>query len=50
MLDMLEMFQAYSFTIKTRDQNSIVDSLVVSASLFVIPIHSSEKYEVEVCH
>jgi len=49
-LDMLEKFQAYSFTIKTRDQNSIADSLAVSASLFVIPIHSSEKYEVEVRH
>ena len=45
-LDMLENFQAYSFTIKTRDQNSIA----ISASLSVIPIHSSEKYEVEVRH
>ena len=35
---------------KTRDQNSIVDSLVVSASLFVIPAHSTEKYEIEVCY
>ena len=49
-LDMLENFQAYSFIVKTRDQNSIVDSLVVSASLFIIPIHSTEKYEIEVRH
>lgn len=49
-LDMLENFQSYSFIVKTREQNSIVDSLAVSASLFVIPIHSSEKYEIEVRH
>lgn len=49
-LDMLENFQAYSFIVKTRDQNSIADSLAVSASLFIIPIHSTEKYEIEVRH
>ena len=49
-LDMLEKFQAHTFSIKTRDQKSIVDSLAVSASLFIIPTHSSEKYEVEVRH
>ena len=49
-LDMLENFQAYSFIVKTRDQNSIVDSLVVSTSLFIIPMHSTEKYEIEVRH
>lgn len=49
-LDMLETLQAYSFTIKTRDQNCIADSLAVSTNLFVIPIHSSKKYEVEVRH
>ena len=49
-LDMLENFQAYSFIVKTRDQNSIADSLAISASLFVISIHSSEKYEIEVRH
>lgn len=49
-LDMLEKFQTHTFSIKTRDQNSIVDSLAVSASLFIIPLHSSEKYEVEVRH
>ena len=49
-LDILKNFQAYSFIVKTRDQNSIVDSLVVFASLFIIPIHSTEKYEVEVFH
>jgi len=47
---MLEKFQAHNFSIKTRDQNSIADSLAVSASLFIIPIHSSKKYEVEVRH
>lgn len=49
-LDMLENFQAYSFVVKTIYQNSTVDSLVVLASLFIIPIHSSEKYEIEVRH
>lgn len=49
-LDMLEKFQSYSFSIKTRDQNSIADSLAVLASLFIIPRHSSESYEVEVRH
>ena len=49
-LDMLENFQAYSFIDKTRGQKSIVDSLVLSMSLSVIPIHSSEKYEIEVHH
>lgn len=49
-LDMLEKLQAYSFTIKTRDQKSIAVSLALSASLFIVPMHSSEKYEVEVCH
>ena len=48
-LDMLENFQAYSFRVKTREQNSIVDSLAVSASLFIIPMRSIEKYEVEIC-
>jgi len=45
-LDMLENFQAYSFIVKTRDQNSIADSLAILASRFVIPIHSSKKYEI----
>ena len=49
-LHMLEDFQAFSFIVKSRDQNSIADSLAVSASLFIIPIHSSEKYEIEVFH
>ena len=49
-LDLLENFQSYSFIVKTRDQNSIIDSLVVSASLFIIPMHSNEKYEIEVLH
>ena len=47
---MLEKFQTYSFSIKTRDQNSIVDSLAVSASLFIIPKNSFDGYEVEVRH
>jgi len=49
-LDMLENFQAYSFMVKTREQNSIADSLAVSASLFIIPMHSIEQYEVEIRH
>ena len=35
---------------KTRDQYSVVASLAVSASLFVIPAHSTEKYEIKVLH
>ena len=49
-MDMLENFQEHSFIVKTRDINSIADSVVVFASIFIIPIHSTEKYEVEVCH
>ena len=48
-VDMLESFQENSFIVKTREQKSIDESLAVSASLFIIPIHSTEKYEVEVC-
>ena len=40
-LYMLENFQAYSFMVKNREQNSIVDSLTISASLFIIPMHST---------
>jgi len=47
---MLENFQEHSFIVKTRDQNSIANSLVVSTSIFIIPIHSTEKCEVEVLH
>ena len=49
-LDMLENFQAYSFIVKTREENSIADSHASSASLFITPMHSSKNYEVEVCH
>ena len=49
-MEMLEKFQEYSFIVKTRDQNSVADSLVVSTSLFVILAHSTEKYEIEVHH
>ena len=49
-MEMLEKFQEYAFIVKTRDQNSVVDSLVVSANLFFIPAHSTEIYEVEVLH
>ena len=49
-MEMLEKFQEYSFIVKTRDQNSVVDSLAVSASLFVIPAHSTKKYEIEFHH
>ena len=49
-MEMLENFQEYSFIVKTRDQNLVVDSLVVFASLFIIPAHSTERYEVEVRH
>lgn len=49
-LDMLENFQAYTFMVKTREQNSIADSHVVSTNLLIIPMHSTEKYEVEIRH
>ena len=49
-MEMLENFQEYSFIVKTRDQNSIADSLAVFASLFLIPAHSTERYEVEFFH
>ena len=49
-LDMLENFQDFSFIVKSRDQNSIVDSLAISTSIFIIPMHSNEKYDIEVRH
>ena len=49
-MGMLENFHEHSFIVKNRDQNSIADSLVVSAILFIIPMHYTEKYEVEVHH
>ena len=33
-----------------RNQNVIVDALVVSRSVFEIPINSNKKYEIEVKH
>ena len=49
-LEMLENFEEHNFTIKSRDQNSVADSLVVSTSIFTIPIHHRKRYEVEARH
>ena len=49
-LDLLEKFQSYTLNVKTRDQNSMADSLAVAASLFVVPKHSSDNYEVKIRH
>ena len=43
-------FSSLLFMVKTREQNSIVDSLAASTILFIIPMHSIEKYEVEIHH
>lgn len=49
-IELLENFEEHNFTIKPREQNNIANYLVVSAILFTIPIHSSNKYEVEIRH
>ena len=49
-LELLEEFDEYTILLIPREQNSIVDSLVSSASLFKIPIYPNKGYEIQVKH
>ena len=49
-LYLLQDIQKYQFVVIPREQNVIVDALVVSASLFKITIDPNRKYEIEVKH
>jgi hypothetical protein len=49
-LDLLENFKEYHFSVIPRKKNVIVDALAVSASVFKIPIYPNKKYEIEVKH
>jgi len=49
-LDFLQYFLEYKFSVIPRDQNEIVDALSTSASTFKIPSHQNKRYETEVKH
>ena len=49
-LDLLQDIQEYKFVTIPREHNVIADALVVSASLFKIPIYPNKKYEIQVKH
>ena len=49
-LDLLESFIEYQLSIIPRNQNHIVDALVVAASVFEIPIYPNMRYQIEVKH
>ena len=48
--DLLENFKEYHFLVIPREKNGIAYSLVVSASVFKIPIYPKRKYVIEVKH
>ena len=47
-LDLLEGFKEYELLVIPRNQNIIVDALVVSTSVFKITIYTNRKYEIKV--
>lgn len=49
-LDMIENFSEYNFSLIPREHNAIADSLASSTSVFKIPIGPNKKYEIEVKH
>ena len=49
-LDLLEDFKEYHFTVIPRKENVAVDSLPLSASVFQIPIYPNKQYKIEVGH
>lgn len=49
-LDMLESFKEYHFSVIPRKKNAIVDALEVFASVFKIHTYPKGKYEIEVKH
>jgi hypothetical protein len=49
-LDLLEYFSEYNFSVIPRGQNQIVDALDTLGSVFKISIFPNKKYEIEVKH
>ena len=49
-LELLEEFYEHTISLIPREQNSIVDSLASSTSLFKIPIYPNKRYEIQVKH
>ena len=47
-LDLMEGFKECQYTVVPRGENSEVDSFAVSASLFQIPEHPKEHFQIEV--
>ena len=50
MLDLLEYFEEYHFTIISGKENVVADALVVSASVFQVPKYPNKQYKIEVKH
>ena len=49
-LDLPKSFTEYQLSVIPRNQNHIVDDLVVVASVFQIPIYPNMRYQIEVKH
>jgi hypothetical protein len=49
-LDLLEGFKEYHLSVIPRKENGIADALVVSDSVFKIPVYPNKKYKIEVKH
>ena len=49
-MDLLESFLEYHMSVIPRKENGICDALVVSASVFKIPIYPNKQYKIEVKH
>jgi hypothetical protein len=49
-LELLEEFSEYNFSVIPTRHNRIVEALATSASVFKIPIIPNKKYEIEVKH
>ena len=49
-LDLLEDFKEYNFTVIPRKENVAVDSLPLSASVFQVLEHPNKQYKIEVRH
>ena len=49
-LDLLEGFKDYHFTITPRKENVVADALAVSASVFKIHVYPNKEYTIEVKH
>jgi hypothetical protein len=49
-LDLLEEFSEYNFSVIPRGKNQIADALATLSSMFKIPIFPNRKYEIEFKH